>query len=251
METLSGPPTLQPILRKLGYGAALGEADRQAILSLPHRTKQVERQGYIVREGERPTHSCLLLSGYAIRQKIVSSGARQIMAVHMKGDLLDLQNSFLGIADHSVQMITPGEVAFIPREAIQDLAFSRRAVGLALWVDSLVDASIFREWIANVGRRDAHTRLAHLLCEFSLRLKVAGLGEATAYELPMTQEQLADCTGLTPVHVNRTLKTLDAEGLITRQSSRSVTIGDWRKLAEAGDFNSTYLHLRDGEPALR
>ena len=119
-----------------------------------------------------------------------------------------------------------------------------------MWLDTLVDALIFREWIANVGRRDARTRVAHLLCEFSLRLKVAGLGEHTDYELPFTQEQLADATGLTPVHINRTLKGLEADRLIERRSPRSITIGDWKKLAETGDFNSTYLHLQDREPAL-
>ena len=119
-----------------------------------------------------------------------------------------------------------------------------------MWLDTLVDGSIFREWIANVGRRDARTRLAHLLCEFSLRLNVAGLGEQTNYELPMTQEQLADATGLTAVHVNRTLKGLEAEGLIGRSNPRVIQIGDWRKLADVGDFNSNYLHLHDDEPAM-
>lgn len=119
-----------------------------------------------------------------------------------------------------------------------------------MWLDTLVDGSVFREWVANVGRRNSYARIAHLLCEFSLRLKVAGLGEQTDYELPVTQEQLADCTGLTSVHVNRTLKRLEAEGLISRRDSRSVTIGDWNKLADAGDFDSTYLHLKKGDAAL-
>jgi CRP-like cAMP-binding protein len=119
-----------------------------------------------------------------------------------------------------------------------------------MWIDTLVDASIFREWIANIGRRDARTRLAHLLCEFSLRLEVAGLGQHTNYEMPMTQDQLGDATGLTPVHVNRTLKSLEAEGLIERASARAITIGDWKKLAQAGDFNSNYLHMPESEPAL-
>jgi CRP-like cAMP-binding protein len=241
---------LQPLLRKLDYWTHLDPADRHALLSLPHRVKRVERHGFIVREREKATHSCLMLSGFAIRHKIVADGARQIVAVQMKGDMVDLQNSFLGVADHSVQMITQGEVAFIPRDEIRKLAFANPHVGIAMWFDTLVDGSIFREWIANLGRRDAHTRLAHLLCEFSLRLKVAGLGEPTNYELPMTQEQLADCTGLTPVHVNRTLKALEAEKLIERRSSRSVTIGDWKKLAHAGDFDSNYLHLRENETAL-
>jgi CRP-like cAMP-binding protein len=147
-------------------------------------------------------------------------------------------------------VLTASQIAFIPRESIKALAFERPNVGMAMWFDTLVDASVFREWIANVGRRDAHTRIAHLLCEFSLRLKVAGLGEATNYELPMSQEQIADCTGLTSVHVNRTLKKLETENLISRRGSRSVTIGDWNKLAHAGDFDSTYLHLREDEPAL-
>ncbi len=149
-----------------------------------------------------------------------------------------------------MQMLTGGKVAMIRRDEVIKIAFERPPVGKALWIDSLVDGSIFREWITNIGRRDARTRLAHLLCEISLRLKVAGLGEPTNYELPMTQEQLADATGLTPVHVNRSIKALEAEGLIQRGTPRSIHIGDWKKLAAAGDFNSAYLHLREGEPAL-
>jgi CRP-like cAMP-binding protein len=119
-----------------------------------------------------------------------------------------------------------------------------------MWHDTLVDASIYREWIANIGRRDALARVAHLLCEFSLRLRVAGLGQENGYEMPMTQEQIADTVGLTSVHVNRTLKALEAENLIERRSTRAITIGDWRKLADAGDFDSTYLHMPKEEPAL-
>ena len=118
-----------------------------------------------------------------------------------------------------------------------------------MWYDTLVDGAIFREWIANVGRRDARTRIAHLLCEFSLRLEAAGLGNHLEWDLPMTQEQLADCTGLTPVHVNRMLKELDKKGLISR-TRRSVTVNDWKALAEAGDFESAYLHLPDHKLAL-
>jgi CRP-like cAMP-binding protein len=147
-------------------------------------------------------------------------------------------------------MLTAGKVAMIPRQAVAQLTIDRPRVGHAMWIDTLVDGSISREWIMNVGRRNAKTRLAHLLCEFALRLKVAGLGQDTNYELPMTQEQLADTTGMTSVHVNRSLKALEKDGLIQRSHPRSVHIGDWRELAEAGDFDSTYLHLRTDEPAL-
>ena len=249
----TGPPavsTLEPMLRKLEYWQKFDDDDRAAVLALPHAVRALEHNHYIIRELDRATHSCVLLSGFAMRHKIVAGGARQIVSLHMRGDVVDLQNSLLGTADHSVQMLTAGKAAMIPREAIIRLAFERPSVGKAMWIDTLVDASVFREWIANVGRRDARTRVAHILCEFSLRLKLAGLGEHTGYEMPMTQEQLGDATGLTSVHINRTLKGLEADQLITRATPRSIIIGDWRKLAEAGDFNSAYLHLHQGDPAL-
>jgi CRP-like cAMP-binding protein len=245
-----GPSTLQPLVNKLAYRRKLSAEDRAALLALPHTIKTFEANHYVVREFDRATHSCVMLSGYSVRHKIVAGGNRQIVAIHMKGEMVDLQNSYLGHADHSVQMLTSGKVAQIPVAEIDRVAFERPDVGRAMWIDTLVDASIFREWIANVGRRDARTRIAHVLCEFSLRLEVAGLGEQDSYQLPMTQDQLADTTGLTPVHINRTLKALEADGLIERANPRSIQIGNWKKLAEAGDFNSAYLHMPGDEPAL-
>lgn len=119
-----------------------------------------------------------------------------------------------------------------------------------MWFDTLVDAAIFREWTTNIGRRDARSRIAHILCEFGARLDAAGLGERCHYELPMSQEQLADCTGLTSVHVNRMLRSLDEEGLISR-SARAVRIADWAALAKAGEFDDAYLHLAPEQPAAR
>lgn len=242
--------TLEPMLRRLEYWHKFDDADRAALLALPFTVKTLEQHHYIVREFDRAEYSCVMLSGFSIRHKMVASGHRQIVAIHMKGEMVDLQNSLLGKADHSVQMLTAGKIAIIQRAEIERIAYERPAIGKAMWIDTLVDGSIFREWIANIGRRDARTRMAHLLCEISLRLKVAGLAEQANYELPMTQEQLADATGLTSVHVNRTLKSLEAEGLIKRSTPRVVTIGDWKNLAHAGDFNSNYLHLREDEAAL-
>jgi CRP-like cAMP-binding protein len=251
MQSETRPTVLQPLVDKLEYRVKLSQEDRAAILALPFTVRTMERGQFIVRERERVSHSCLMLRGYSVRSKTTASGNRQILAVQMRGEMVDLQNSLLKVADHSVQMLTPGKVAMIPREDIVRLALERPAVAEAMWIDTLVDGSIFREWITNVGRRDARTRIAHLLCEFSVRLRVAGLGEDTRYELPMTQEQLADATGLTSVHVNRTIRALEEQGLIMRPNPRSISIGDWRKLAEVGDFDTGYLHLRDDEPALR
>ena len=237
------------MLRKLSYWATFSEAEREALLGLPHTLRTIEAGGYMIREGDSAKHASLLRSGFVYRQKIVADGARQIVALHMSGDIVDLQNSLLGFADHSVQALTRAEVAYIPREAIREIAFKHPAIGMAMWHDTLVDGSIFREWIANVGRRDARTRIAHVLCEFALRLEAAGLSKHGEWELPMTQEQLADVTGLTPVHVNRTLKVLDQEKLIAR-NKRSVVIEDWKALAKAGDFSSAYLHLPEEKLAL-
>jgi CRP-like cAMP-binding protein len=235
---------------RLSYHMTLDTEDRAAILALPFIVKTFERGEFLVREGDRPTHSCVMLSGFSVRTKVAGNGNRQILAVHMKGDMVDLQNSLLKKADHSVQMLTTARVGMIQREEILRLAAERPRAGQAMWMDTLVEASIAREWIMNVGQRDARTRISHLLCEFGLRLKLAGLGEDNRYELPMTQEQLGDATGLTPVHVNRMLRALEREGLIKRANPRAIDIGDWRKLAEVGDFDTTYLHLREGDAAL-
>lgn len=219
-----------------------------AILALPHRPTFLDAGAYIVREGDRVDKCCVLLAGFVYRHKVVGSGARQILSVHIRGDSVDLQNSLLEHADHNVQTLTRVEVALIPRQAILDLCARFPAVARAMWVDTLVDASVFREWIANIGRRTARQRIAHLLCELSLRQEAAGLCKRPDYTWPMTQEQLGDATGLTSVHVNRVLQGLRTEGLI-RTTKRSVTILDWANLQETGDFNRAYLHLPKEEAA--
>ena len=234
------------MVKKLRLWAHLGAQAIAAILALPCTIQQVAPGKYLAREGDRAKHCCLLLDGYAFRHKIVGDGSRAICSMHMRGDIVDLQNSLLGEADHSVQTLTHSLVASIPREAIVEIAVAHPKVGMAMWYDTLVDASIFREWIANVGRRDAATRVAHLLCEFGLRREVADIGDRHNYELPMSQEQLADATGLTAVHVNRTLKALEADDLI-RRTVRSIAVVDWARLQQAGDFSSAYLHLRGSD----
>lgn len=230
-------------LEKLEARASLTADDRRALLSLPHTIKSLRRHEFIVREDEMPRHCSVLLSGFAIRHKTAGNGGRQIFSIHMAGDAVDLHNSLLSKADHNLEMLSPGSAAFIPVEAIRELTLSRPLIGQAMWYETLVDAAIFREWTLNVGRRDARSRMSHMLCEFALRLEVAGLGAPTDYELPMTQEELADALALTPIHVSRTLRALAEEGLVQR-TNRSVKILDWHLLAKVGDFDPGYLHLR-------
>ena len=239
---MDATPALAPMLRKLRLWADLDARQEQALLDLPYSVLTVEKQKVVVRQGDAVSHCWLVLAGYCVRFKHVGSGARQIVSIHMKGDLVDLQNALLGVADHGVQTLTSCRMAKIPIEAVRHLSDIEPAIKDALWFDTLVDASIHREWVANVGRRDAPTRIAHLLCEFGLKLDAIGLDQLD-YELPMTQEQLADATGLTAVHVNRVLQSLENDGLIKRVTSKSVLIGDWKRLAAAGDFQRDYLHL--------
>jgi len=245
-------PTFEKLVRRLERRSPLGEEDRRALLSLPYNAKRLAAGAHIIRDGDPADNCCLLLSGFAYRYKITGEGGRQIISFHVAAEFVDLQNSLLGIADHSVQLLTEAEVALIPANAVQELALTRPAIARTLWIDTLIDASIFREWVVNVGRRDSRARVAHLLCEFSLRLEAAGLASNHHYELPMTQEQLADAVGLTSVHVNRVLKQLGEEGLI-RRDRRSITIEDWGRMRQAGDFNERYLHHDamngGGEPA--
>jgi CRP-like cAMP-binding protein len=246
------PPGSHPLsgfLRDLIAQVPLDGADQEAILNLPHRLRSLDPSSYLVREGAIPLHCGVLVEGFAFRQKTTGDGARQIMAVCIPGDAVDLQNIFLDISDHAVQMLTRGTIADVPREALQELILGHPAIGRGIIQLTLVEASILREWVVNVGRRDARERIAHILCEFAVRLEVRGLASGNGFELPMTQEQLADATGLTPVHVNRVLKGLEADGLITRQR-RQIHYGNWRALQDAGDFSRTYLHV-PGEDELQ
>lgn len=234
---------LSKMVRKLESRTALNDADRAAIMALPFVERTFEAPAYILREGE-PARAqfSFVLSGLAFRQKLASNGARQIVSLHMAGDFLDLQHLFLNRADHSIQALSRLKTAEIDRAALQNLVLSRPAIGKAMWVEALIDASILREWILNIGRRDARARLAHLLCEFTARSRAAGLDPDDRDQLPLTQEQLGDAIGLTSVHVNRTLKALAEEGLIMRDK-RYVRVGDLARLLAAADFSALYLHL--------
>ena len=238
---------LELLLDNLELRSPLSKSDREAILALPYTLKSLAPGSYAVREGEPPSGCGVLISGFAYRQKLTGDGGRQILSIHIPGEALNLQNVFLDVADHSVQMLTRGHLAVIPRADIQKVARCSAAISQAILVSTLVEASIFREWILNVGRRDAKSRLAHVLCELAVRLDTNGLTEDMGYHLPMTQAELADALGLTPVHLNRVIRSLEADGLINR-SKRDLSFPDWERMLDMADFNDRYLHLAAQEP---
>ncbi|WP_232366662.1 Crp/Fnr family transcriptional regulator [Alteripontixanthobacter muriae] len=240
---MSASHPLDLLVQSLSLRVPLSGTARDAILALPFTFRSLESSTYIVREGQPPEQCGVLVSGFAYRQKTTCEGARQIIALHLPGDAVDFQHLFLSISDHSVQMLTAGEVAFVPRSALQALVRSDPEVAKAIYTQIAVEASIFREWVLNVGRRQARERIAHVLCELGSRLDALGLAKRYGYELPLTQEQIGDAVGLTQVHVNRTLKEMTDEGLICRDKRR-ISFPDWRRMCEIAGFNERYLHMQ-------
>ena len=235
------PPCLTHLLTSLSARAPLDPDDAAAILSLPCSVRTLEPSLYVIREGEPTAQCAVLISGYAFRQKLTGDGERQIVALLIPGDPIDFQTLFLDVADHNVQTLTRAEIGFFPRKALQARIIERPAIAQAIITNILVECSITREWLLNVGRRNARARLAHFLCEFAVRLDQRKLYDDGGYELPMTQEQLGDALGLTSVHVNRTLKGLESEGLIERHGRR-IRFAQWHGLREVADFSAVYLH---------
>jgi CRP-like cAMP-binding protein len=233
---------LAPLIRKLESIASLSREERQAIESLPVNGRLLKAHQDIVHEKDRPTQCCLIVDGWACRYNLLEEGRRQILSFHIPGDIPDLQSLHLQIMDHSLATITACTVAVIPHENLRDLALRFPRVGGALWRDTLVDAAIFRAWMTGIGRRTAFGRIAHLFCEMYLKMEAVGLADAHRCELPITQTDIADALGLTNVHVNRVLKEMRSQELITLQSNRLV-IEDWAGLSRAGEFDPTYLHL--------
>jgi CRP-like cAMP-binding protein len=239
---MSNYSPLNLLVRKLNNHVALDDEDKAALIALPHVVRELSPASYIVREGETPSGCAVLLDGFAFRQKLAADGGRQILSVQIPGDALDMEHLFLDCADHNVQALTRVRIAVIPRAALRTIAMERPTIAHAFAVNNQVEAAITREWLLNVGRRDARTRLAHLLCEVATRLQGQDLVDDYGYELPMTQEQLADATALTNVHVNRTLKSLEDEGLIKRDR-RAIRFPNWQALKAAAGFDPLYLHI--------
>jgi CRP-like cAMP-binding protein len=188
-------------------------------------------------------HSTLLLSGIMCRYKDLRSGARQITELHVAGDFADLHSFTLKYLDHEVITMTPCRAALVPHEAIRQITEAFPNLARLYWFGTNLDAVIHREWEVSLGRRSARAKLAALLSELHLRLQIVGLADQRSYDLPLTQTDLAECMGLTNVHVNRTLRELRDDGLVEFQGGR-VTILDRPGLWRAGEFDPRYLYLR-------
>jgi CRP-like cAMP-binding protein len=241
-------PGSNPLIRKLESVFSLSEDERQVLETLPMQVMAIKDRQDIVREGDRPTRSCLILSGFACVYKMTAHGKRQIVSFAIAGDIPDLQSLHLEVLDTSIGTISPCRVGFIQHEVLREICLRYPRLAAAFWRESLIDAAIFREWVMNVGQREGVSRMAHVLCELLVRLRAVGLVEDHVCDLPITQGEFGDAVGFTPVHVNRVLQQMRADGLIETKGTR-LRIPDWDRLKEVGEFDPTYLHLVRQEAA--
>ena len=231
-----------PLVRKLSHFAPLSEADRQVLDGLAARDEQIAAGVDIVGEGSVPGSVFLLKEGMAIRYRSLPDGGRQIMTFLIPGDLCDMHVFLLKAMDHSIGTITPVRIARICRESMMDVFSHRPRISAALWWSSLQEEAMLRERIVSLGRRDARGRVAYLLCELLWRHAAVGLTNGETFRLPLTQTELADTLGLTPVHVNRVLKEFRANGLITIER-KVLSLLDVEGLQDRAGFTKDYLHL--------
>lgn len=225
---------------------ARDDVDEQEARALADSVSEVREFGpgkVIVRSGTRLEVSLLLTSGIVSRYKDLSGGERQIQELHVTGDFVDLHGFLLKELDHNVAAVSACRMAVVPHERLKRITEEYPHLTRMLWFSTVLDAAIQRETILSIGRRSAVSRIAHLLCELAVRLRTVGASDGRRFALPMTQLDVADATGLTSVHVNRMLKQLRDQQLLTFRGGE-VVIGDWDRLAKVAEFDTAYLHLQ-------
>jgi CRP-like cAMP-binding protein len=220
----------------------VSEAERKLIEQLPRRVRTFTNGEELVVEGTRPTESCHLLAGFAARAQYLPDGKRQLTALHVAGDFVDLHAFLLKLMDHSVVAIGRCEAAFIPHASLLALVEAVPHIGRLFWLSTVIDAAIQRTWITSLGRRSPPQHIAYLICELYARLDVLGLVRDGSFEFPATQNDIADMVGLSLVHVNRTIQELRSAQLVVWRNS-IVTVPDIDRLHDFAEFDPTYLNL--------
>jgi CRP-like cAMP-binding protein len=242
---------LQRFADRLTGRSVLNEAEEQAIIDLPGEIEHVQSNRDFVRLGERVHHASFVVEGLVGRFGQNRRGGRQITALHVPGDMADLHSVVQPAAASALQAMSVATILRVPHVALRAISSRYPAIAEALWRDCATDASVLSQWVVNVGRKDAKQRVAHLLCEMATRIVGGKLEGEVVSPFAMTQTQLADATGLTAVHMNRTVGTLRRERLADI-SGQMVRIPDWEALVAAGEFSASYLHVgEDAEPRLR
>jgi CRP-like cAMP-binding protein len=229
------------LVSRLRTSSGITDEDIKEIHALPITVRNYPADQPVVRDGERATECFLIAEGFCFRSKTIADGRRQILSLHIPGEIPDLMSLFLHVMDHDLTTLTPCTLVFIRHEVLQQLHRRRPQVAEIFWRDTLIDAAMFREWIVNVGQRPAPARLAHVMVELRERLKVIGHVTGKTFDMPLTQEQIGEALGITSVHANRVIRQLREDGIVDFHRGR-VTVLDERKLMELADFDHRYLH---------
>ena len=232
-----------PLIRKLEQRDRLSDEERQVLENAVAKVREVGADEDIVKEGDRPSESSLLLEGFAARYKVLSNGRRQITDFHVVGDFVDLHSFLLKTMDHGIVALTRCRIGVVPHATLNQITEKYPHLARLLWLHTLIDSAIHREWLTAMGRRPANGHLAHLICELFLRLRIVDQAEGDTIQIPITQAELGDALGLSTVHVNRVLQNLRGEGLV-RWQGNALTILDWERLQQVAEFTPTYLNLQ-------
>ena len=233
-----------PFVRKIQAYTALTDEDTVMLERACLNVQSVPARRDLIREGDKPSSVFVILAGWACRYKLLPEGGRQITAFLMPGDFCDMHVAVLDEMDHNIATLTEARVAQIGRAEMEDMIDSRPSITRAFWRTQIVDESVLRAWIVSMGRRNAQERVAHLLCELFVRaasIEMVAFGDP--FELPLTQVVLADSLGLTPVHVNRVLRTLKDNGAIALTRGKLIVV-DTTRLARIAGIDDNYLHRR-------
>jgi len=229
-------------LLKLRARDTVSPEEEQAIRDSVAEVRSFRADEIVVHAGRVATYSVLLIDGILCRYKDLSDGERQITELHVPGDFADLHSFTLKRLDHSVMTLTPARAALVPHAKLEQITERFPHLTRLYWFTTNIDAAIHREWEVSLGRRSALSRVAALFCEIKVRLDIVGLTDGMSYDFNLTQTDVAECVGLTSIHVNRTLKQLREQGLVQFKGGR-VTIHDWNGLARVAEFDPAYLYL--------
>jgi len=242
MPTETATPLTGSLVRRLEARDVLTAEERTLLEEMFTQVRLVEAGSDIVSDGDHPSRSTLVVRGFAARYKVLADGQRQITALHLPGDFIDLHSFLLKPMDHGIAALSRCRVASVPHETLAALSVSEPHLTRLFWMLTLLDSALHREWLVALGRRSALGRLAHLLCELKLRLGVVGACEADSFAMPLTQVDLGDMLGLTSVHVSRVLRELRDGNYIVWKGAQ-VSITDWSGLRRLAEFDERYLHI--------
>jgi CRP-like cAMP-binding protein len=231
------------LVRKIEHYDVLTDDERDVLRGLTGMEREIPANTDIVDQGSRPTHSTLLMEGFCGRYTLLPDGDRQITSLHISGDFVDLHSFLIKPMDHAVVSITRCVIVEIQHSELKKITETQPHLTRLLWLSTLTDAAIHREWLVAMGARTAPKRLAHFICETYFRLAAVDRAANLRFDLPMTQNDLGDTLGLTAVHINRTLQDLRGRGLVTWQGA-AIEILDWGKLTDFAQFDPNYLSMQ-------